>query len=63
MAWNEPGGGNKGDKDPWGNRDDQGPPDLDEVFRKIQRRLGPCSAARGAAVDRSVAAPHPLTAE
>lgn len=36
MAWNEPGGN---DKDPWGNRGDQGPPDLDEVFRKAQDRL------------------------
>ncbi|HQU14737.1 MAG: HflK protein [Chromatiales bacterium 21-64-14] len=36
MAWNEPGGG----KDPWGNRGDHGPPDLDEVIRKLQRRLG-----------------------
>jgi membrane protease subunit HflK len=47
MAWNEPGGGNKGDKDPWGNRDDQGPPDLDEVFRKIQRRLGSLFGGKG----------------
>jgi len=37
MAWNEPG---KGDKDPWGNRDDKGPPDIDEVVRKMQRKLG-----------------------
>ncbi|EXJ16479.1 FtsH protease activity modulator HflK [Imhoffiella purpurea] len=39
MAWNEPGGGNK---DPWSGRpgDDQGPPDLDEVVRKLQERLG-----------------------
>jgi membrane protease subunit HflK len=41
MAWNEPGGGNK---DPWGGGgrggDDQGPPDLDEVVRKLQERLG-----------------------
>lgn len=37
MAWNEPGGG--GDKDPWGNRGDQGPPDLDEAFRKLQNSL------------------------
>ena len=35
MAWNEPGG----DKDPWGNRNDQGPPDLDEAFRKLQQQL------------------------
>ena len=39
MAWNEPGGGNQGDKDPWGKRDDQGPPDLDEAFRKLQSNL------------------------
>ncbi|MGD2084478.1 MAG: protease modulator HflK N-terminal domain-containing protein, partial [Chromatiales bacterium] len=37
MAWNEPGGG----KDPWsGKGGDQGPPDLDEVVRKLQERLG-----------------------
>ena len=39
MAWNEPGGGNQGDKDPWGKRDDKGPPDLDEAFRKLQSNL------------------------
>jgi membrane protease subunit HflK len=38
MAWNEP-GGNK-NQDPWGNRGDQGPPDLDEVIRKFQKKLG-----------------------
>ena len=38
MAWNEPGGGNN--KDPWGGRGDQGPPDLDEVVRKMQDKLG-----------------------
>jgi len=36
MAWNEPGGG---DKDPWGGRGDQGPPDLDEAFKKLQQQL------------------------
>ncbi len=36
MAWNEPGGR---DKDPWGNRGDQGPPDLDEAIRKLQSQL------------------------
>jgi membrane protease subunit HflK len=39
MAWNEPGGGDQGDKDPWGNRDKDGPPDLDEAFRKLQASL------------------------
>ncbi|GAB4291071.1 MAG: FtsH protease activity modulator HflK [Methylophaga sp.] len=37
MAWNEPGNGNK---DPWGNRGNDGPPDLDEVVRKMQQKLG-----------------------
>ena len=37
MAWNEPGGGDN--KDPWGNRGDQGPPDLDEAIRKLQAQL------------------------
>lgn len=40
MAWNEP--GNNG-RDPWGggggNRNDQGPPDLDEVMKKLQQSL------------------------
>ena len=37
MAWNEP-GGNK-EKDPW-NSGDQGPPDLDEAFRKFKQKFG-----------------------
>lgn len=38
MAWNEPGGGNR---DPWGNKgSDQGPPDLDEVVKKLQQKFG-----------------------
>ena len=40
MAWNQPGGGG-GDRDPWGGgrNGQQGPPDLDEVLRKLQGRL------------------------
>ena len=39
MAWNEPGGGK--DKDPWGGKGgDQGPPDLDEVVKKLQEKMG-----------------------
>jgi modulator of FtsH protease HflK len=39
MAWNEPGNNGK-DKDPWkqGGRD-QGPPDLDEVFRNLGKKF------------------------
>ncbi|MFT7219186.1 MAG: membrane protease subunit HflK [Candidatus Azotimanducaceae bacterium] len=47
MAWNEPGGGNQGDKDPWGKRDDEGPPDLDEAFRKLQANLAGMFGGRG----------------
>ncbi|MCG6971114.1 MAG: FtsH protease activity modulator HflK [Gammaproteobacteria bacterium] len=38
MAWNEPGG--SGNKDPWGGGRDQGPPDLDEVVKKMQDKFG-----------------------
>lgn len=41
MAWNEP-GGNSNNQDPWGGRKGggrQGPPDLDEAFRKLQDSL------------------------
>jgi membrane protease subunit HflK len=38
MAWNEPGGDKK---DPWsGKGGDQGPPDLDEVVKQMQDKLG-----------------------
>jgi membrane protease subunit HflK len=38
LAWNEP---DDNDRDPWGRRrGHQGPPDLDEVVRKMQERLG-----------------------
>jgi membrane protease subunit HflK len=37
MAWNEPGGGNR---DPWGGKgNNDGPPDLDEVARKLRERM------------------------
>jgi modulator of FtsH protease HflK len=41
MAWHESGGNSGGGKrNPWGsNKPDQGPPDLDEVVRNLQRRL------------------------
>ncbi|WJW74820.1 FtsH protease activity modulator HflK [Thiohalobacter sp. IOR34] len=45
MAWNEPGGNNR---DPWGGGgNDQGPPDLDEVVRKMQDKLGGLFGKRG----------------
>jgi membrane protease subunit HflK len=36
MAWNEPGGNGK---DPWGHRKNDGPPDLDEIIKKVQEKL------------------------
>jgi membrane protease subunit HflK len=46
MAWNQPGG--NGGRDPWGDRGgQQGPPDLDEVLKKLQARLGRIFGGRG----------------
>ncbi|WP_038827955.1 protease modulator HflK N-terminal domain-containing protein, partial [Yersinia pestis] len=53
MAWNQP-GNNGQDRDPWGSSNnnggnsggnnnkggrDQGPPDLDDIFRKLSKKL------------------------
>ena len=41
MAWNEPGNGGNKDRDPWGQKGkEQGPPDLDEVFKKLTSKFG-----------------------
>lgn len=51
MAWNESGGNNSGGKrNPWGggNKPDQGPPDLDEVVRNLQKRLSALFGGGGA---------------
>ncbi len=47
MAWNDDGTDKKGGKDPWGSRDggrgddrdEMGPPDLEEAFQKLQANL------------------------
>jgi membrane protease subunit HflK len=46
MAWNEPGGGNN---DPWKNKGgrDQGPPDLDEVFKNLMSKFGKFGGGNG----------------
>jgi len=48
MSWNEPGNKNN---DPWGggggNRGDQGPPDLDEIIRKVTSRLNGLFGGKG----------------
>jgi len=49
MAWNEPGGGNR---DPWdsnqgGPGNQGGPPDLDEIVRKLQERVSGLFGSQG----------------
>lgn len=45
MAWNEPGGNGK---DPWGgNRGNDGPPDLDEAFKNLQKKLAGIFGGKG----------------
>lgn len=51
MAWNEPGG--NGSKDPWGNKGgnkgngQDGPPDLDEVFKKLNEKVTKLFGGKG----------------
>ncbi len=40
MGWNEPPGGRNGGRDPWSGRGNDGPPDLDELLRRLQRSFG-----------------------
>ena len=60
MAWNQP-GNNGQDRDPWGSSKpggnsegngnkggrDQGPPDLDDIFRKLSKKLGGLGGGKG----------------
>ena len=43
MVWNEPGKDDKKDKNdyknPWGRKSKDAPPNLDEVFKKVQDQL------------------------
>jgi len=61
MAWNEPGGPNspdgnrnsdRGDRNPWGKRPQQGPPDLDEMVRNFKRKLGAAFGGGGGGSDK-----------
>ena len=52
MAWNQPDG--NGDRDPWGNRGrQQGPPDLDEILRKLRAQWGRVFGQRSVGGGRS----------
>ena len=51
MAWNEP--GNNG-QDPWGRRGaNQGPPDLDEMLKKLRERFAGGGSGGGGSDDDS----------
>ena len=53
MAWNEPGG--SGNKDPWGGRNDQqGPPDLDEIIKKLQKKFSGLFGGKGGGSGRGI---------
>ena len=50
MAWNEPGGSGNGPKDPWGNKggnNQDGPPDLDEVLKKLNEKVTSLFGGKG----------------
>jgi len=48
MAWNEP-GSNNNNKDPWKNQGgrEQGPPDLDDIFKNLFKKFGGSGGRRG----------------
>ena len=48
MPWNEPGK----DKDPWGQRNNDGPPDLDELFNNLKNKFGGLLGVGGAKIPR-----------
>jgi membrane protease subunit HflK len=54
MAWNEPGGNNSpGNRNPWGQRPNQGPPDLDEVLRNFKKKLSAAFGGSGASGNKA----------
>ncbi len=57
MPWNEPGK----DKDPWGQRNDNGPPDLDEVLNNIKKKLNGVLGGRKRGSNGSGKAPEDMS--
>ncbi len=48
MAWNEPGNSGDDNKDPWGKRrDQQGPPDLEDIIKNLQKKVVGIFGGRG----------------
>ena len=59
MPWNSPGGDK--DKDPWGqNSGNQGPPDLDDVFRNLTKKFGGIFGSGGGSSSASPGSNKPI---
>ncbi len=56
MPWNEPGK----DKDPWGQRNNDGPPDLDELFNNLKNKFGGLLGGGGVKIPRVPGGPGNL---
>ena len=48
MPWNEPGK----DKDPWGQRNNDGPPDLDDLIKNVKNKFGGLFGGGGGKIPR-----------
>jgi membrane protease subunit HflK len=58
MGWNEPPDKNKS-RDPWGSRGSgDGPPDLDEIVRRMQQGLGGLFGKKSSPIGRSSGSPY-----
>jgi len=57
MPWNEPGK----DKDPWGQRNSDGPPDLDELFNNLKNKFGGLLGGGGGKIPRVPGGPGNLS--
>lgn len=55
MPWNEPGK----DKDPWGQRNNDGPPDLDELLSNLKKKFGGLFGGSGENSKGSASTPTP----
>jgi len=61
MPWNSPGGDKDKDKDPWGqNSGNQGPPDLDDVFRNLTKKFGGIFGRGGGSSSGSAGSGKPI---
>lgn len=63
MPWNEPGSGNSGDRDPWGNgnknRGNQGP-DIDQIIDNVRKRFGGGGSGGSGGGNRGLFSPYLL---